>query len=271
MPSLHNCLFFKACRNALESSRITQHGNASNIISDVNDNDYNTYSELTDFAVDISDGSSPTKVDAVFIICSGVTQHSGTPSGGTGSGWSNEAVPTNVQNFNGVDTAITVNGLQRHLVLFENAFTATSVRIQFSGASLKVYEILLLEFGFELNANKADFSELTPTKVDRTGVLNSTVLGRVSRSAPIGRERHKWEVNCRVNVVPGRSEFMESVDEILAWQEENPNFVFAQEYSRYPARVYPASFATLKVPTGMRSASGYKGAGERISFQIVEQ
>ena len=100
----------------------------------------------------------------------------------------------------------------------------------------------------EIDAN-GDFVEINPDYVDRSAVIHTSPDGGIRRSAPLGAEKSKWETNFVVKVVPGKT-VLESVDEFVYLMSENPNFVFSQEFSRYPARVYPASFLLTRIPLG---------------------
>ena len=205
IASLHNALFFKECVNALDNGeRVSEHGNPSNIIRAVADNDYRTFSTVTDYAIDMSRNNQPTRVDAVFIKSKGVTRHSGTPTGGSGTGWTNEALPATVENWEGnPHISTTVLGFQHHLLLMDQHFTATSVRVQFEGTNVEVYEILLLELLLEIDAN-GDFTEIAPDYVDRSAVIHPSPGGGVQRSSALGAERPKWETNYVVKIVPGK-------------------------------------------------------------------
>ena len=268
IASLHNALFFKECVNALDNGeRVSEHGNASNIIRAVADNNYKTFSTVRDYAIDMSRNNQPTRVDAVFIKSKGVTRHSGTPTGGSGTGWTNEALPETVENWEGTHISTTVLGFQHHLLLMDQHFTATSVRVRFEGTNVEIYEIRLLEFLLEIDAN-GDFTEIAPDYVDRSAVIHPSPGGGIQRSSSLGAERQKWETNYVVKIVPGKT-LLESVDEFVYQMGENPNIVHAQEPSRYPARVHPASFLLKRVPTRLRSDD--KLSGDAVQFRVGEQ
>ena len=268
IASLHNALFFKQCVNYLDNGgRVSEHGNPSNIIRAVADNNYKTFSTVRDYAIDMSRNNQPTRVDAVFIKSKGVTRHSGTPTGGSGTGWTNEALPETVENWEGTHISTTVLGFQHHLLLLDQHFTATSVRVRFEGTNVEVYEILLLEFLLEIDAN-GDFTEIAPDYVDRSAVIHPSPGGGIQRSSSLGAERQKWETNYVVKIVPGKT-LLESVDEFVYQMGENPNIVHAQEPSRYPARVHPASFLLKRVPTRLRSDD--KLQGDAVQFRVGEQ
>ena len=265
IASLHNALFFKEYVNS--GNRVTVHGSPTDIVRAAVDNDYRTFSNATDYAIDMSRNNQPTRVDAVFIKSKGVTRHSGTPTGGSGTGWTNEALPATVKNWEGTHISTTVLGFQHHLLLMDQHFTATSVRVQFEGTNVEVYEILLLEFLLEIDAN-GDFTEIAPDYVDRSAVIHPSPGGGIQRSSSLGAERQKWETNYVVKIVPGKT-LLESVDEFVYQMGENPNIVHAQEPSRYPARVHPASFLLKRVPTRLRSDD--KLQGDAVQFRVGEQ
>ena len=265
IASLHNALFFKEYVNS--GNRVTVHGSPTDIVRAAVDNDYRTFSNVTDYAIDMSRNNQPTRVDAVFIKSKGITRHSGTPTGGSGTGWTNEALPETVENWEGTHISTTVLGFQHHLLLLDQHFTATSVRVQFEGTNVEVYEILLLQFLLEIDAN-GDFTDISPDYVDRSAVIHPSPGGGVQRSSSLGAERPKWETSYVVKIVPEKT-LLESVDEFVYQMGENPNIVHAQEPSRYPARIHPASFLLKRVPTRLRSDD--KLQGDVVQFRVGEQ
>lgn len=268
IASLHNALFFKECVNYFDDgARVSEHGNASNIIREPADNDYTTFTTETDLDINIAQNTQPTRVDAVFIKSKGVTRHSGTPTGGSGTGWTNEALPETVENWEGTEVSTTVLGFQHHLLLLDSHFTATSVRVQFEGTNVEIYEMMMLEFLLEINSN-SDFTDISPDYVDRSAVIHQSPSGDVRRSSPLGAERNKWETTYVVKIVPGKT-LLESVDEFVYQMGENPNIVHAQEPSRYPARIHPASFLLTRVPTRLRGDN--KLLGDVVQFRVGEQ
>ena len=267
IASLHNTLFFRDCVNLRDDGeRITEHGDSTNILRAAADNDLETFTTETDIDIDISDGTDATRVDAVLVISEGVTRYEGVATGGTGSGWTARTIPDSVENWEGATVSTVIDGVQYDLYLLDTHFTATSVQVTFTGSNIKVYEVMLLEFGLELDAN-GDFTEINPDKVDRTAVLHQGVTGSIERETGIG-EREKWETDFAAKFVAGRTEIEQS-DVFLKWRENNLNFVFAQEYSRYPARVYPASFMLTRVPVRLRGND--KNLGDVVQFKIGER
>ena len=269
IASLDNALFFKECVNALNNGeRVSEHGNPSNIIRTVADNNYKTYSTVKDYTLNIAVNEKPTRVDAVFVKCKGVTRHSGTPSGGDGTGWTNVNLPSTVKNWEGTDISTTVLGFQHHLYLLPAHFTATSVRVQFEGTHVEIYEMMLLEFGISIDAN-GDFTEINTDFVDREGVIHPDPGGGIVYDSPIGAdERDKWEIDYVVQVVPGTT-ILQTPEEVLYWRSENRNHVHAMEPSRFPWRVFPSTFVRKRVPVRYRTDD--KLGGELINFRVAEQ
>ncbi|MXW07561.1 MAG: hypothetical protein F4Z87_05475, partial [Gammaproteobacteria bacterium] len=111
-------------------------------------------------------------MDAVFVKGIGIEGHSATPTGGSGSGYSNRRMPATVKNWEGTDVNTLVNGFQHDLYLLDAHFTATSVRLTFTGTDVKIAEVMLLEFGISIDAN-GDFTEINADFVDRSGEIHS--------------------------------------------------------------------------------------------------
>ena len=268
ITSLHNALFFKQCVNYFDDgARVSVHGNPSELVRAVADNDYRTFSTVTDYAINTAVGGQPTRVDAIFVKAKGVTRHSGTPSGGNGTGWTNVNLPSTVKNWEGTDVSTTVLGFQHHLLLLDQHFTATSVRVQFEGTNVEIYEILLLEFGIEIDAN-SDFTEIATNFVDRSGVVHPDPGGGISYTPPLGGGRDRWQIDYAVKVVPGKT-LLETPEEFLYWRSENRSHVHVQEFTRKPWRVFPAVFLGKSVPVRYRTND--KTGGELLTFRVAEQ
>ena len=263
----HNTIFFKDCVNLQDNGeRITEHGVSTNILREAADNDLETYTTETNIDIDISDSSDATRVDAIYTITEGVTSHEGTATGGTGTGWSSRTIPSSITNWEGSTVSTVIDGKQYDLYLLDDHFTATSVQVEFTGSNIRIYEIYLLEFGLELDAN-GDFTEINPDKIDRTFVLHNDVNGGIERETGIGG-RQRWEIDYLAKFVPERTEIEQS-DIFLNWRERNLNHFHFQEYSRYPARGYPASFMLPQVQVRLRGDS--KGLGDIVRFRIGER
>ena len=137
MASVHNAMLFKSARNYPINGvpRITPRG-ATTLIYEMTDNDYTTFSTEDDIDVAISDAANnATRVDAVYVISSRRGQHlSGTPTGGTGTGWTSRInANRGTTSFGGATISTEVNGLTHDFYLLPTHFTGTSVRLQFIG------------------------------------------------------------------------------------------------------------------------------------------
>ena len=273
IASLHNALFFKACPHYPSDAepdpiRVTEYGNAANVIRAVSDNDFTTFSDVTDYNIDISDArGAARRVDAFAVKGKGIRRHSGTPMGGSGSGWTGVDVPDTVKNWEGTDVSTTVFGFQHHLYLLPAHFTATSVRVQFEGTGVEVYEMALLEFGLEIDAN-GDFLESDATLVDRSGEVQPDSRSGVRYVPIVGQERDKFEIAYSVDVVPGRT-LIETPSEILYWRSENRNCFHAVEPSRQPDMMFPATFLGDRVPVSYKTDD--KLAGWTLPLRMAEQ
>ena len=268
IASLHNALFFKECVNYFDKgARVSEHGDPSNIIRAVADNDYNTFTRQKDLVINIAVNGQPTRVDAIFVKGVDIEGHSAEPTGGSGSGYSNRMMPATVENWEGTEVSTVVAGFQHDLYLLDSHFTATSVRMTFTGTDAKITEIMLLEFGLEIDSN-ADFTQINPDFVDRTGVVHPDAGDGIAYSPSIGDGRDKWQVDYVVRVVPGKT-LLETPEDFLYWRSDNRNHVHAMEPSRFPLRIFPSVFMRKSVPIRYRTDS--KTSGEILSFRVAEQ
>ena len=269
MPSTHNILIFKASRHFFPDygERVTVRG-ATTLIPEVSDNDFLTYSGVRDMDINISESGNPTRVDAFYLISKNVTRHTGTPTGGSGSGWSNRDVPDTVENYQGGAVDTTVDGFQHDLFLLPTHFTATSVRLRFQGSGIQIYELMLLELALELDANKTDFAEIKPIDTERQAQLDNNPSGTVNREVGYGGNRKRRVINFTLEMIPGESN-VDNPDEFLYFMEKNPRIVFAEAFTETPQYVYPAIFGSFRIP--VRYRDDYKPAGYTLPFRVMER
>lgn len=268
-PALQNILF---CPNALnyESGRVTEHGSAT-VISQMTDNDYETYADETDISIDMQDAAGDaTPVDFVFIKYTGDLRiYVFTPTGGTGSAFT-RIVPTTVTDFNGNTVSLEVDGFKHDLYALPTATTATSVRIQFAGTDVQVYALALLASGLEIppyGTRGATASDVTPRLANRTGRFVELANGDSRWISGIGTPREKWTVDVQVDF--RSNPVTMTAKEFLYWRAKNRNFFFANEFSRNPEEVYPAAFVDVEV--GMPYRSTLITNGRRVNFQVAER
>ena len=84
IASPHNTLFFKDCVNYFDrGSRVSVHGNPSERVRTVADNNYNTFTREKDLDINIAVNGQPTRVDAIAVMGVDIEGHSAEPTGGT--------------------------------------------------------------------------------------------------------------------------------------------------------------------------------------------
>ena len=141
IASLHNTIFFKECVNYFDKGvRVSVHGDPTNLVRAVADNDYNTFTREKDLNINIAVNGQPTRVDAILVKGIDIERHSAEPTGGSGSGYTHRMMPATVKNWEGTEVSTVVAGFQHDLYLLSPHFTATSVRLTFTGANAKIYE-----------------------------------------------------------------------------------------------------------------------------------
>ena len=266
MASIHNTLLFKQPAHYNRANNRIERRGTSTVVTEVSDNDYTTYSDEADVDVDISSGSAATRVDAVFIKSKNVTSHTATPTGGSGSGWSSRSVPSSVTDYEGNSVDTTVDGFQHDLYLLDTHFTATSVRLQFAGTDVEIYAVMLLELMQEIDANSSEFLVSNARQADRTGRIDPSPSGHVSRVRGSGRE--KRDLDWTVKVVPGET-LIDDVDDFLFTLEDNTHLVLAEAFSERPSLVYPAVLASTRIP--VRYITDYKPHGYAMDLEVREQ
>ena len=261
LASLHNTLFFKECVN-YEDGRVEVRG-SSTVVSEMTDNDYNTYSDEDDIDIDMSDADgNATAIDYVFIKYKGtLTSYTFTPSGGSGSSFT-RTVPTTTKNIRGSDVDLAVNGWKHDLFPVATQRTATSVRMQFTGTNLEIYALALLEKGVEIDAN-ASYTDIGFDLVDRAGRIDIGPGGRGSRHPGVGAERWKWEYAFSAILD------LEKAQAFRAWAKQNPNHWFVPAFSLDPEQVFPAYLPALTLPS--EPLNEVKRNGEVLQISVAEQ
>lgn len=267
LAMLQSTLFFKPSIT-YDGDRVTVYG-ASTIVREMTDNNYETYSSASDVVINTADADgSPTRIDFIFLKTKGVDAFSFEPTGGTGTGFTNRAMPPHFIATGGEHIRTVVNGFQHELYPLPEPVTATEVRLQFHGTDVEVYVVMLLELIAEIQ--DGDFLNPLPYKVDRTGDIIEFPDGGVDRADVIGAERWKWEIEYPLKVLPSGTSF-NSVSKVLKFISDNPHIVHAQEPARYPERVYPAEQASLEISQRYRNKRDYRGGGSIVPFRVAER
>ena len=259
--TLHNSLFFKNALN-YEPGRIVRAG-TSDVVTEMSDNNYRTYSREGRVEIDMRDaGGNASRITHIFIKGIDLDDYGFNPQGGSGTGFTGRSIPTEVTNYEGTDVRTTVSGFQHDLYELPNPVTATSVEMDFNGANRQIHALMLLDLRWQLSAN-SQFTQMEFNKVDRTGELIENPTGRTRRAPPFAGARFKWE-GLYTAIFQGAT-----LAAFHKWIEENLNFAFAMEFSRYPARVFPATFPAFRLPNGYRTL--VKSNGEWTQFRVAER
>ena len=267
LAMLQSTLFFKPSIT-YNGDRVTVHG-TSIIVREMTDNNYETYSSASDVLINTADADgNPTTIHFIALKTKGVDAFSFQPSGGTGTGFSNRAMPTRFVATSGEDIPTLVNGFQHELYPLPDPVTATEVRLQFHGTDIEIYAVMLLELVAEIR--DGDFLDIFPDKVDRTGEIINFPDGGVDRVSRLGAERWKWETEYFLEVLPEGTAF-DSVPKVLKFIGDNPHIVHAAEPARYPERIYPAEMVSLEISPEYRVKRGYQTGGSIVPFRVAER
>lgn len=263
--SIHNTHFFLDPVN-YQPGRVMRQGTTV-IVNEMTDNSYRTFSTEQDIAVNIADRlGNPTAVTHLFLKYQGdLTSYVATPTGGTGAPFT-RTVPTEVTNWEGNTVSLEVDEYKHDLFEVPSGVTGTSLRLQFTGTEVRIFNLFVLESGLEINAN-GGFSRIHPVEVDRTGVIHQNTDGGLYYDDPIGATRNKWEYDL-VLLSTAATEF--PYKDLLRWISAYPNCAFAREFTRKPDEVMLVTFPQLEKRIQPRS-NLYKGAGDRVPFRVAER
>ena len=261
---MHSTLLCKPPIN-YEAGRVEIRG-TSTVVSEMTDNRYETFSDEDDVDIDVSDAdSNATKIEAVAFVSKNVDAYSLTPTGGTGSGFSDRDVPSSFDTRDGRSQSRVLGGFQWEFYPLPAQITATSVRLQFSGTDVEMYAVMLLELLTEIR--DGEFVDVIAEKVDRAGNVSESDTGRVDRASRLGAERWKWETQYLLNV--GEKLTFGSEAEVLRFLRDTPDVFCVQEAARYPARMHLAVVSDLELTPEQKGV--YKGAGSLVPFSVAEQ
>ena len=239
-------LFFNHCQH-LRPGRVTTA--SGSIERKASDNKYKTYSAETTLIFDVSRNTESTKVSHIWLKATGVTSYDVQTL--VSNTWTTQETITPTQtNYGSWD-----NSLEK----LTTAITDTSVRLVFSGSSIKISEVMLLQLAGGLDA----MQEITPVKTDRNSVASESDRGEVQNRL-LGADRLKWELDFSA-VFTG----LHISEDFIDWADANPNFTFAERPDSKPWRVYPATF--LNDAFNISLLSDTIQIGEVVDFQVGER
>lgn len=207
------------------------------------------------------DTNQESRISHIFVKTTGVTNYTvSVPTGfGTGSDVT-RTLPEHVTTPQGQQVPILHDGKQHDLFALSTPLTVRALDIAFTGSGVRVYSIMLLNLQLSLNAD-ARFTQIVPTLRNRDTAIFEGFQGIRRRWQ--NQAAWKWEV-----ALGARFRGTESYDALVAFMQKQTQFTFAQEYHRYPERVYPAFFKNEEATLAF--ISRYKGAGTEIFFEVAE-
>ena len=241
--------------------------NVYRAITTFTDGDADTYRTETAYRLFTSpryragDVTQHARVSHIFVKGTGITSYSLSVPAGYGTGSTvTRTLPTHVTTPQGQNVPILHDGKQHDLFAIPTPVTARALDIVFTGTSVKLYSIMLLDLKLSLNAD-ARFIQIVPTLTNRATDIFETLQGIHRRWQAAAR--WKWQVQ-----LGARFRGTESYETLITFMQKMPLFTFAQEYHRYPERVYPAYFKNTEATLAFFSR--YKGAGTEIFFEVAE-
>ena len=239
-------LFFNHCQH-LRPGRVTTA--SGSIERRASDNRFRTYSTETTLIFDVSRNTESTKVSHIWLKATGITSYDVQTL--VSNTWTTQETITPTQtNYDSWD-----NSLEK----LTTAITDTSVRLVFSGSSLKISEVMLLDHAGGLDA----MQEITPVKTDRNSVQSDSESGEI-QSRSLGSDRLKWELDFSAVFTE-----LHASEDFIDWADANPNFTFAERPESKPWRVYPATF--LNDAFNISLLSDTVQIGEVVDFQTGER
>ena len=162
-------------------------------------------------------------------------------------------------------TAVNLSGFSAGTVSItadSGVMNATEVQLVFTGTNVRIYEIMLLEFLYEFD-NERSFLSIDPTFQDNS-LIQTNIRGETTRIQSLA-SRGKWTVGYRAlfgdYAVRDYRGFMELL-------RNHRNFVFSQQFERYPERVFPATWGNTDF--GQAYFTRRISSGTVVDFNIQE-
>jgi len=211
--------------------------------------------------------------------------------GATGTDYVN--ILSTVENYEGRKVSIDTDGYQNFLYKLEtpieNKFVEVTVNKVTGADQVEVFEIMLLNERLTLGANDT-FTEIQYRLSDRSSIIKKDLAERITKVPGVNQDRWKYDVDYVSlfhaediypkskrdedgNIISPRTYeqgYETKYNRLLNFIKDrnSNNFVFSGEYTRYPERVYPATFPNPDMQLSFLSQS--KSTGERVGFTVME-
>lgn len=248
--NLDDCIFFGYPENYRNIEGQTSE------VQKVCDNDFATFSEETSYPIVLTEDYTH-----IFIKCKNSTRFA------IGSNPA-ESVNSYITNHEGNRVDIDPDGFQN---ILHPVSGSGDVTITFTGTEVKVYEIMVLKELLRLDSN-ARFTNISYKMSDRSSILQKDIADRITKISGLNQDRWKWDLSytslfTSEDLYHERNSKYNQLINFIS-NRENNNFVISGEYTRYPSRVYPATFPDPEVQVNFLSR--FKGSGEEIVFNVME-
>ena len=211
-----------------------------------------------------------TTINFIWIKGSGITNYTlSVPTGmGSGMGVAAQVIQPTVTTPDGQIVNTTINNIQHELLDLSNLTTdgtldCVEAQLVFTGVNVRIYEIMLLESLLYINP-EGNFTNIESTYIDNT--LNQTNIRGESIRIRSLASRPKWSVNYTIHF---RNDSIVDYTTFSNLINNNHNFVFSQQYNKYPERVYPATWGGTNF--SQRYFSRRISSGNLVDFQIQER
>ena len=272
----HNLILFKYPINYNSDNR-NMAGTAGDInVPNIADNDYLTWAGQSryvintqrDASVEMPTDTDNTRITHIFIKSQGVNSF-------TINGGDSISIPSSVTSWEGKETRINLDGFQNYLHTLDAPLSANELILEFEpDMGIRIYEIMVLEEALSLDAN-GQFTEIIYTLSDRASILKEDLAERITKVPGVNNQRWTWTLKYnalfRSEQVNSLDEDIDAYNQLLNFMKDrdNDNFAISSEYTRYPDRVFPATFPDPDIQLNFISAT-FKGAGESVSFSVIE-
>ena len=247
------------------------------LLPQIADNDYNTFTDTTGircFVDAVGDGSgNALGVSHIFFKTANVDAVTINASGGTAANDGGAVtLPARKTDDSMDEHDISIDGKQNFLHPIGTPGDAKRIDFVFSGTSVKIYQIMVLNQELVLDWRDRD-NVIKFIKIDYdlllSGEVRESAVGNKRYVRALGNPRDKWRVDYGFEFWRRSGGGRDQVaDRLISFIREHKNCAIAPEYERYPDRVFPAVIPNSQIQ--LRYIAQYKGAGRRISLTVDE-